>query len=101
MALGSNSQPLLDEVKQRLMYTFKETLLGPLTSFIGWEIFRNASGIYLTQCRHIEDFISSIGPSHVHSQPSPMPERVDIYAMYAADTLLTPCYSFMLPFHHW
>lgn len=48
MAMASDSRELLENVKNRLTKSLKVKLLGPLTSFIGWNLVRTTEGIYVS-----------------------------------------------------
>uniref|UniRef100_A0A803Q4P3 Reverse transcriptase Ty1/copia-type domain-containing protein n=1 Tax=Cannabis sativa TaxID=3483 RepID=A0A803Q4P3_CANSA len=51
-------------------FTLKDT--GPLQYFLGIEAYRDASGLYLTQTRYIEDILSRVNMSKIKTCPTPM-----------------------------
>ena len=89
IALASNSQRLLEEVKEKLTTSFKVRLLGSLRNFICWEFKRTPSGTYVKQCNYIEEFAVSVDLSHVTPQVTPIPTNADISATHESDVPLT------------
>jgi len=54
---GSNDVVVTDII-QRLHKEFAITDHGPLSFFLGIEAIRDATGLYLTQCRYIVDLLT-------------------------------------------
>lgn len=60
MVLAANQIHLLEEVKSMFTRKFKVKLLGSLRCFIGWEILRTPSGLYVHQHKYLSTRSTSV-----------------------------------------
>ena len=90
MALASNDQPLLDHFKQKFSARFKVKLLGRLKSFIGWEIYRDSSGLYVSQSTYFQKMLREHNLSPLNAVSCPLPLSADLTESHDGDTLLSP-----------
>lgn len=82
MALASDSRGLLEHIKKLHISTFKVKLLGPLTSFIGWNILRTDKGIHISQRKYLEGILQEHNLAHVKPVPTPLPLNADLAALH-------------------
>ncbi|XP_069147983.1 uncharacterized mitochondrial protein AtMg00810-like [Solanum lycopersicum] len=80
--LGSTAA-LIQDVTRGMHTTFKIKDLGPLHYFLGMEVCRTGSGLFLHQSKYARDLLQRAGLEKCTSQPTPM---ADSSSKNGADT---------------
>ena len=93
MIFAANSQDLIDGFKRRISDRFKFKLLGPVQSFIGWNVTRTSNGIFLDQQKYLKSLIQEQNLGHLKPVETPFPANADITTAHEGDSPLSP-------FHH-
>ena len=75
MILTGNSEPLLQSIIAFLATQFKIKDLGPLKYFLGLEIARSSTGIYVNQRKYTLDIIADTGLTNARSSCIPMEQH--------------------------
>lgn len=89
MAFASNNRSLIDRLKKNLSETFKVKLLGQLKAFVGWEIKRTATGLYVNQPKYIQRMLQLHNFTHVKPLTTPLPIRCDLTSTHEDDVPLS------------
>ena len=70
--ITGSTAALIQDVTRAMHTTFKMKDLGPLHYFLGMEVSRTGSGLFLHQSKYARDLLQKAGLEKCTSQPTPM-----------------------------
>ncbi len=70
--ITGSTAALIHDVTRAMHTTFKMKDLGPLHYFLGMEVSRTGSGLFLHQSKYARDMLHKAGLEKCTSQPTPM-----------------------------
>lgn len=80
MVLAGNDTKTIDTVKQFLASQFKIKDLGHLKYFLGIELARSSTGIYLHYNKYTQDLLSDVALKHCKPSPIPLEQNHSLLA---------------------
>ena len=89
MIFAANTQDLIDDFKRRTSERFKVKILGPVQSFIEWNVNRTSAGIFPDQQKYLKSLIHEQSLGHLKPVETPFPTNADITIAHERDSPLS------------